>query len=94
MSDQLQFEWDDNNLRHVLEERPHGVTPTIVDSLINPKFYANVGVGRSGSHMMIALDETGRFWTVIVLDKGGNVWRPITGWPSTEPQIQLYQETE
>jgi len=32
----------------------------------------------------------GEFWTVILLQLGNNLWRPITGWPSTASETRLY----
>jgi hypothetical protein len=41
---------------------------------------------------MIAPDNEGRFWTVILLQSGPDKFRPITGWPSTASEIRLYKE--
>jgi hypothetical protein len=43
-----------------------------------------------------AEDESrkGRFWTVILLELGSDLWRPITGWPSTGSEIRLYLDRE
>jgi hypothetical protein len=35
-----------------------------------------------------------RLWTVILLHKGGDVWRPITGWPSAGSERRLFEENE
>jgi hypothetical protein len=32
----------------------------------------------------------GRLWTVILLEKGGDLWRPITGWPSTGSEMRMF----
>jgi hypothetical protein len=36
----------------------------------------------------------GEFWTVILLELGNDLWRPITGWPSTGSEIRLFWERE
>jgi hypothetical protein len=94
--DDLSFEWDDNNLRHVLVVRPHGLTPALVEQFKEdkPKFFADLRPGRAGTHLLIASDEAGRFWTVIVVQAGETSWRPITGWPSTVAQIRRYREED
>jgi hypothetical protein len=91
---ELQFEWDEHNLQHVMIESPHGITPALLEGMRtqNPQFFRDARPGRSGSHLMIAPDERGRFWSVVLLHKGGTLWRPITGWPSTNAQIRLYWE--
>ena len=71
----------------------HGVTPALVANLVagTPKLFANKE-GRAGTHMMIGPDASGRFWTVILGSLGGGRWRPITGWPSTNPETRLYRQ--
>jgi hypothetical protein len=88
------FEWDDDNLRHVLQESPHGITPVLCETLKNdrPKMFPNTArPGRSGSHVLVGVSDD-RFWTVVLLNKGSGMWRPITGWPSTPSEIRLYNE--
>ena len=90
----MQFEWDDNNLLHMLVESPNGITPDLLEELMTngPKLFDDPRSNTSGSHFLIAPDNHGRFCTVAVLEKGDNLWRPITGWPSTNRQIRLYRE--
>lgn len=92
--DELQFEWDERNIRHMMLESPRGITPDLVERLKDnePKFFRETRPDRSGTHLMVAPDDSGRFWTIVLLDKGENVWRPITGWPSTNSQIRRYRE--
>jgi hypothetical protein len=44
--------------------------------------------------MMIGIAEEGDppkgFWTVILLQLGDDLWRPITGWPSTGTEVRLF----
>ncbi len=85
-----EFEWDEENEGHCA---PHGVTPLLVDQVKDraPKFFPNKE-GKTGTHMMIGPDRTGRFWTIIVLPAGkAGMWRAITGWPSTNPEISHYR---
>lgn len=86
----LEIEWDERNEGHAAA---HGLTPLLVATVAAgaPKLFANKE-GRAGTHMMIGLDEGGRFWTVIMLRLGGGRWRPITGWPSTNPEERLYRQ--
>src|SRR5690606_14986692 len=92
--EELEFEWDAANLFHVLVEAPKGITPALQEVIKGnePKFFEEDRAGRSGTHRMIAPDDDGRFWTVILLHRGGNLWRPIAGWPSTNRQIRAYKE--
>jgi hypothetical protein len=48
--------------------------------------------GRSGSHLMIGPCISGRYWTIVVMevDDALGLWRPITGWPSTEKEIKAW----
>jgi hypothetical protein len=86
----VEFQWDEWNLGHAAR---HGVTPELVLAVANgePVVFENEGDGRSGSHVMIGSDEAGRFWTVIVLELTSEIWRPITGWPSTPSEIRLHK---
>ena len=98
----MEFEWDEHNLRHILDDSPHGLTPRIVYLIASsgPQLFPNKpGAGRSGSHMMIGTaaegdSPEGNFWTVILLKKGDDLWRPITGWPSTGSEIRLFMGRE
>jgi hypothetical protein len=78
-------------------DSPHGVTPALVAEIASndPVIVPNrPGAGRSGSHRLIGPADDRRFWTVILLQKGDDTWRPITGWPSTKTEIQLHMEAE
>ena len=89
----LGLEWDDDNLRHILVESPHGLTRLLVETVKDtaPLLFINEPrEGRSGTHVMIGPDADGRFWTVILLDRGLGIWRAITGWPSTKSEMSLY----
>lgn len=100
MSDDLElaeFEWDTANVRHILIDSPHGITPERCNRLRDdaPRIFpARQGPGRSASHMVVARDEDERFWTLIVDFRGRGLWRPITGWPSTRSEIRLYNEVD
>ena len=85
------FQWDQHNIDHA--ER-HGITPRLLSRVASgePLLFAEKRTGRSGSHLLIGPDEAGRFWTVVLARLGANRWRPITGWPSTNSEIRLYEE--
>lgn len=86
-----EFEWDEENLEHL---RPHGVTLELAEEIKDgaPLFFLN-RPGRGGTHMMIGPDDSGRFWTIILVEAGAEGrWRPITGWPSDNPEIRWYNE--
>jgi hypothetical protein len=71
------------------------VSPQLVREVADgqPQLFANrPSVNRSGSNLMVGADANGRFWTIVVLELGDDVWRPITGWPSTNSEIRLYNE--
>lgn len=91
----VDFEWDSGNLRHILSDSPHGLTPALCHQIRDgmPRiFEARKGPGRSASHMIIGPDDDQRFWTIIVVYKEHGMWRPITGWPSTGSELKLYQQ--
>lgn len=93
----MEFEWDAANMRHVLFDRPHGVTPRLLRDLSRgaPELFVNPPrIGRSGTHLMIAPDADGRFWTIVLLHRRDTLWRPITGWPSTDSEIRRYRGEE
>ena len=85
-----EFEWEaDKNEAHCAR---HGITPLLVEVIKNgnPKFFPNK-VGLTGTHMMMGPDDTGRFWTIIILPTARKgTWRAITGWPSTNREVTLY----
>jgi hypothetical protein len=41
---------------------------------------------------MIGPCISGRYWTIVVVevDDALGLWRPITGWPSTEKEIKAW----
>lgn len=89
--DVWEFEWDDTNLQH----QWHGLTPVIAERVKDgqPKFFRNKP-GRAGTHKMVGPDINGRLWTIIILGTSHRGrWRPITGWPSTKPDIEKYHST-
>jgi hypothetical protein len=59
-----ELEWDSGYLRHVLVVAPHGLTPEIAAAVKDgaPWLLEETRPGRSGSHMMIGPDQSGRFW--------------------------------
>ena len=91
--EEIGFEWDEANLSKLLSAG-RGVTPELCLELgaNAPKFLLETREGRSGDYWMIAPDNEGRMWTIVVVRKGDNLWRPISGWPSTNSQIRHYNQ--
>lgn len=90
--DVWEFEWDENNERHAAT---HRVTPVVAEEVKDsrPLFFRN-RPGRSGTHMMVGPDETGRFWTIILGQTSTRGrWRPITGWPSDAREVAWYNDS-
>ncbi len=86
----IEFEWDEVNETHCAR---HGLTPVLVEAVKDgrPKIFRNKE-GRTGTHMMIGADNEGRLWTMIMLPTGRpGIWRAITGWPSTNSEISLFE---
>lgn len=85
------FVWDEENESHCMR---HGLTPFIAEEVRSraPLFFLNKK-RTTGSHLMIGPALNGRFWAVVILKQDNpGLWRPITGWPSSERQIVLYNE--
>jgi hypothetical protein len=85
----MDFDWDEVNEFHLGR---HGLTPMVVSEVANrsPQFFLNEDE-LTGSHIMIGPDERDTIWTVILLDLGEGLWRPITGWRSPRSEIELFQ---
>lgn len=87
----LGFEFDARNTSHF----SHGLTETIVWDVWAGDFglfFNPPAPTRSGTHLMIGPDSGGRHWTIVVVevDAEHGVWRPITGWPSTQKEIDAW----
>jgi hypothetical protein len=85
------FEWDDDN---EAECGNHGLSPEIAFEVLigMARFFLNKP-RRTGTHMMIGPDNTGRCWTIPMLKTTKtNVWRPITGYPSAKSEMELYED--
>jgi len=92
----VEFQLDDRNLKHLISDHPDRlVTEQILDEVISnhPRAFPNeANTGRTASHKVIGPDDSGRFWTFAALYIDGNIWRPITGWPSTNTERRLHEE--
>ena len=86
----MEFQWDTANQSHLARYR---VTPEVVREVasVEPEFFLNEG-GGSGTHMMIGPDESGHLYTIILLEIGSDLWRPITGWSSDGPERAMYRQ--
>jgi uncharacterized DUF497 family protein len=77
--DVRELEWDETNVRHVLE---HGVSREEVEEVLAraPQFYINLP-SRSGTHVMLGPDDRERFLYVVLVEsvRSGN-WRVVTAY--------------
>jgi hypothetical protein len=89
-----EFEFDDRNRRHLQE------TARLDEMIITevwsgrPVFAINEPAEtRSGTHLMIGPDISGRIWTVVIVcvDARAAIWRAITGWPATAKEIRTWK---
>ncbi len=83
------FKWEPRNLAHCAR---HRVTPIVVAEVQNeaPLFFLN-DPGKTGTHMMIGPDAHGHLWTIVILPtENEGEWKAITGWPSTNSEINEY----
>jgi hypothetical protein len=93
----VQFELDGANIRHFLVDHPErGLTVEILVAIAAgaPRIVSETPEDwLSSSHKLVGPDGEGRFWTVAALELENDWWRPITGWPSTNKEKRLYEET-
>jgi hypothetical protein len=93
----VEFELDARNLNHFLVDHPdRGLDEAVLARIasIRPKVFSNEPrVNRSGSHIVIGPDDSGRMWTIVVVHIREDTWRPITGWPSTPSEMRKHEET-
>ena len=94
----MRFELDEVNLKHFVEDHPERlISPEKLYEIAahDPKVLDNVPKeGRTGSHLLIAPDDAGRYWRLAAIHVYKDVWRPITGWPSTRAEIRRAQEAD
>ncbi len=88
-----EFEFDDRNLRHLAS---HEIDANLVLDILTGEPVIAVNEprhNRSGSHLMIGPSAMGRYWTIVIIevDSEAGVWRPITGWPSTQKELELWR---
>jgi uncharacterized DUF497 family protein len=85
------WEFDERNRDHLAR---HGIDDNLVWDVWagNPILVPNKP-GRSGSHLMIGPDSTGRLWTiaVVLIDSDLGLWRAITGWPSERKERESWE---
>jgi|SRR5690349_21604659 hypothetical protein len=86
------WELDEGNTE---ELAAHGLTVEILDEVLEsrPRFRRNKKA-RAATHQMIGPDGGGRFWVVCVVDTGPAIWRPITGWPAAETEIEWWRRSQ
>ena len=86
--------WDEVNLRKLLA---HGITREEVEDMVSNNGYVFDSPGYPGQVRVVGYTRTNRWLTVAVeplWHVGPGVWRPITGWASTEREIREYSEDE
>ncbi len=95
-----EFEIDERNRTHLAR---HGIDDGLIYEVwLGPAHYrVNPPSGegaspRSGSHLMIGPSANGRLWTIVMVEveRERHTWRPITGWPSTGREKQLWEQAQ
>jgi hypothetical protein len=83
------LEWDEANESHLAD---HGLTAEMVEEVLDndPLFFNNVP-GRTATHVMIGVTNSGSHLRISILETHPGVWRPITGWRSSEAH-RLWQQ--
>jgi len=71
----------------------HDLEPNIVWDVWADEPILVPRVGRSGTHLMIGQESSGRVWSIAVLlvDDELDIWRPITGWRSTRREKKTWR---
>ena len=84
------FEFDEANIGHMAA---HGLEPNIVWDVWADEPILVPRAGRSGTHLMIGQESSGRVWSIAVLlvDDEFDIWRPITGWLSTRKEQRTWR---
>ena len=87
-----EWEWDDSN---EAELTYHGCSRRIVEQvwLERPKYRRNKH-HRAASHQMIGPDKGGTIWTICIIQSSfePGLWRAITGWRATAPDVTWYEQ--
>jgi hypothetical protein len=83
---------DENNTE---ELAAHGITLETVDNVAEerPRFRRNKK-HRSATHQMIGPDAGGAFWVICLRETGPAIWRPITGWPAGEHEMEWWRKSQ
>jgi uncharacterized DUF497 family protein len=82
------FEFDDENAEHIAR---HGITPEEIEQITGNAYVTarNAGVPENRI-LMIGQTDGGRALTIVLeATRDDVVWRPITGWDSTQEEHQL-----
>jgi hypothetical protein len=91
-----EWQWDDNNLRHLAERhpelarRPRRIVRQVWQT--EPRYRQNKA-GRAATHQMIGPDYGGSMWTFCLMEvfTDPGLWRVVTGWAAEQPEIQWYR---
>src|SRR5512147_2640561 len=86
------WELDDANTE---ELAAHGLAAEILDEVLEnrPRFRRNKK-NRAATHQMIGPNSGGQFWVVCVVETGPAIWRPITGWPAADHEIEWWRRSQ
>lgn len=85
------WDLDEENLA---ELAAHGATVEILEQVVGdqPRFRRNKR-RRAATHQMIGPDQGGRFWVVCLVETGPSLWRPVTGWPAGDHEIEWWRRS-
>jgi len=86
------WDFDERNRAHLTR---HGIDDNLVwDVWAGSPILVPNKPGRSGSHLMIGPDSTGRLWTIVIVpvDEDLGLWRAITGWPSERKERESWED--
>jgi uncharacterized DUF497 family protein len=82
------LEFDDNNIEHLGK---HGIAPEEIEQITGNDYITARNVRQPESRIvMIGRTDGGRLLTVVLeATRDDVVWRPITGWESTQEERKL-----
>jgi hypothetical protein len=91
----IRIEGWDLDEANVEELSAHGISVEILEQVATeaPRFRWNKK-RRAATHQMIGPDRGGGFWVICMLESRLFIWRPITGWPAGEPEIEWWRRSK
>jgi hypothetical protein len=81
--------------QNIDEMAAHELTVDSLDQILDnrPRFRRNKR-NRTATHQMVGPDDGGRFWVVCIAERGPEFWRPITGWPASDSDIEWWRRSQ